>query len=117
MMPRLLGATTREHNPDAEETVRLLIKRHSPHAIRDAIIRMMERPDSTALLPSITVPTLVVVGDEDVLTPPSESEAMVAALPHATLVRIAGAGHLANLEQAQAFEASIEDFLGTLPQA
>ncbi len=115
MMPKLLGATTREHNPDAEETVRLLIKRQSPSAIRDAVVRMMERPDSTALLPSITVPTLVMVGDEDVLTPPAESEAMAAALPNALLVRIAGAGHLANLEQGMAFEASIEDFLAGLP--
>ena len=117
MMPKLLGPTTREHNPGAEETVRLLIKRQSPAAIRDAIVRMMERPDSHALLSAITVPTLVVVGEEDVLTPPSESEAMVAALPNATLVRIAGAGHLANIEQAQAFEASVEDFLASLPQA
>ncbi len=117
MMPKLLGATTREHNPDAEDTVRLLIKRQSPAAIRDAIVRMMERPDSHALLPTITVPTLVVVGDEDVLTPPAESEAMVAALPNATLVQISGAGHLANIEQAQAFEASVEDFLASLPQA
>ena len=69
MMPKLLGATTREQNADAEETVRRLIKRHSPHGIRDAILRMMERPDSTPLLPTITVPTLVLVGDEDVLTP------------------------------------------------
>ncbi len=117
MMPRLLGASTREHNPGAEETVRLLIKRQSPAAIRDAILRMRERPDSTPLLPTITVPTLVVVGDEDVLTPPAESEAMVNVLPNASLVRIAGAGHLANLEQAQAFEASVEDFLGSLPPA
>lgn len=115
MMPRLLGATTREHNPDAEETVRLLIKRQSPHAIRDAVVRMMERPDSTALLATITAPTLVIVGDEDVLTPPAESEAMAAALPNASLVRISGAGHLSNLEQSMAFEASIEDFLAGLP--
>jgi len=117
MMPRLLGATTREQNQDAEETVRLLIKRQSPAAIRDAIVRMMERPDSAPLLPTIAVPTLVVVGEEDVLTPPAESDALVAALPNASLVRIAGAGHLANLEQAQAFEASVEDFLASLPSA
>ncbi len=117
MMPRLLGATTREHNPDAEETVRLLIKRQSPHAIRDAVVRMMDRPDSTALLPSLQVPTLVIVGEEDVLTPPAESEAIVAAMPNASLVRIAGAGHLSNLEQATAFEASIDDFLAGLPTA
>lgn len=117
MMPKLLGPTTREHNPGAEDTVRLLIKRQSPAAIRDAIVRMMERPDSHALLPAITVPTLVVVGEEDVLTPPSESDAMVAALPNATLVQIAGAGHLASLEQAQAFDASVQVFLASLPQA
>jgi len=117
MMPKLLGTTTREHNPGAEETVRLLIKRQSPAAIRDAIVRMMERPDSTSLLPSIGVPTLIVVGEEDVLTPPADAEAMAAAIPNASLVRIAGAGHLANLEQAQAFEASVDDFLASLPTA
>jgi pimeloyl-ACP methyl ester carboxylesterase len=117
MMPRLLGATTREHNPGAVETVRLLIKRQSPAAIRDAIHRMMERPDSRPLLPALTLPALVVVGDEDVLTPPAESEAMAAALPTATLVRIAAAGHLSNLEQPLAFAASVEDFLDGLPDA
>jgi 3-oxoadipate enol-lactonase len=117
MMPRLLGATTRASNPDVEETVRLLIKRQSPAAIRDAIHRMMDRPDSLPLLPSITMPTLVVVGDEDTLTPPADSETMAARLPQASLVRIAGAGHLTNLEQGQAFEASLEDFLAGLPAA
>jgi pimeloyl-ACP methyl ester carboxylesterase len=40
---------------------------------------------------------------------------MAAAMPNASLVRIAGAGHLANLEQGMAFEASIDDFLASLP--
>ena len=111
MIPKLLGETTRAHDLDAEETVRRLIKRQSAQGIRDAILRMMERPDSTPLLPSITVPTLVVVGEEDVLTPPADSEAIAATLPNASLVRIAGAGHLSNLEQPQAFEASVEAFL------
>ena len=117
MMPKLLGATTRGHNPDAEETVRRLIKRQSPSGIRDAIVRMMERPDSTPSLSAITIPTLVLVGDEDGLTPPAESEAIAAAMPNASLVRIAGAGHLSNLERSQAFEASVEDFLGGLTHA
>lgn len=114
MMPRLLGKTTLEQNPDAEETVRKLVKRQSPAAIRDAIVRMMDRPDSRPLLPSIHVPTLVIVGDEDVLTPPSDAEAMVAALPNATLTRIAGAGHLTNLESGMAFDASVTSFLDQL---
>jgi 3-oxoadipate enol-lactonase len=117
MMPKLLGRTTQEQNPDAEETVRRLIKRHSPNGIRDAVLRMMERPDSMPLLPAITIPTLVLVGDEDVLTPPAESEAIAAAIPNASLVRIAGAGHLSNLERAQAFEASVEDFLSGLTRS
>ena len=117
MMPKLLGQTTREQNPDAEETVRRLIKRHSPNGIRDAILRMMERPDSAPFLPSITIPTLVLVGDEDVLTPPPESEAIAAAVPNASLVRIAGAGHLSNLERPQAFEASIDGFLAGLSRS
>ncbi|HUU33297.1 MAG TPA: alpha/beta fold hydrolase [Vicinamibacterales bacterium] len=117
MMPKLLGATTREHNPDVEETVRLLIKRQSPSAIRDAIVRMMERPDATPLLAGIAVPALVIVGDEDELTPPADAEAIAAGLPNASLARISGAGHLANLEQGMAFEASIEDFLAGLPTA
>lgn len=112
MMPKLLGKTTRAENPDAEETVRRLIKRHSPAGIRDAIQRMMDRPDATPLLATITVPTLVLVGDEDTLTPPAEAEAIARAVPDASLVRIAGAGHLSNLERPAAFDASVEDFLG-----
>jgi 3-oxoadipate enol-lactonase len=115
MMPKLLGATTRAQNADAAETVRRLIKRQSPGGIRDAILRMMERPDATPQLASVSVPALILVGEEDTLTPPAESEAIARALPHASLVRIAGAGHLSNLECPQAFEASVEDFLQQLP--
>jgi 3-oxoadipate enol-lactonase len=111
MMPKLLGRTTRERNPDAQETVRRLIKRHSPQAIHNAVLRMMERPDARPLLPSISVPTLVIVGEEDELTPPSAAEEIAQGIPGATLVRIAGAGHLPNLEQSGPFDASIQAFL------
>ena len=57
------------------------------------------------------MPVLVLVGDEDRLTPPADAEAMVAALPDARFSRIAGAGHLAPLEQADAVAAEIRDFL------
>ena len=61
MMPKMLGKTTHDTNPSAEGTVRRLIKQQSPIAIRSAIHRMMHRPDSTALLPQISVPTLTSV--------------------------------------------------------
>jgi 3-oxoadipate enol-lactonase len=114
MMPKLLGNTTRETNQTAEATVRRLIKQQSPVAIRGAIDRMMHRPDSTPLLASISVPTLVIVGEEDTLTPVAESERMAAAIKGAKLVKIPAAGHLSNLEQPDAFNHALSAFLASL---
>jgi pimeloyl-ACP methyl ester carboxylesterase len=114
MMPRLLGKTTQEIKPDIEAFVRRLIKQQSPIAIRTAISRMMHRPDSTPLLPKITVPTLVITGEEDELIPVDESRAMAKAIPGATLVIVPRAGHLANLEQPEAFNQALHEFLAKL---
>lgn len=114
MMPKLLGKTTLETNPSAEATVRRLIKQQSPVSIRSAIHRMMHRPDVTAILPTIHVPTLVIVGDEDELTPPDDSRRIAEAVPGATLVIIPGAGHLSSLEQPDAFNAALTGFLAKL---
>ena len=116
MMPKLLGKTTRELNPSAEAQVRRLIKQQAPVAIRSAIHRMMHRPDSTALLPQVTVPTLVIVGEEDELTPPEDSRRIAEAVPGAALVTIPGAGHLSNLEQPDAFNAALNGFLAKLSE-
>lgn len=111
MMPKLLGTTTRETNPEVEATVRRLIKQQSPLAIRAAIHRMMHRPDSTPLLAHVTVPTLVVTGEEDTLIPIDESRAIAAAVKDAALVVIPKAGHLSNLEQPDAFNDALNPFL------
>ena len=114
MMPKLLGKTTRETNPEAEATVRRLIKQQSPAAIRSAIHRMMHRPDSTPLLAQITVPTLVITGDEDDLIPIDESRAIADAVRGATLAIIPRAGHLSNLEQPDPFNNALTAFLTKL---
>jgi len=114
MMPKLLGKTTRELNPSIEAQVRRLIKQQSPVAIRGAIHRMMHRPDSTALLAQVAVPTLIIVGAEDELTPPEDSRRIADAVPGATLVTIPAAGHLSNLEQPDAFNAALAAFLAKL---
>jgi 3-oxoadipate enol-lactonase len=75
---------------------------------------MMTRPDSTPLLATITVPTLVVVGEEDVVTPAKEARAMAEAIPGSHLQVIAQAGHLANMERPAAFNHVLTEFLGTL---
>jgi pimeloyl-ACP methyl ester carboxylesterase len=75
---------------------------------------LRDRPDWTATLPRIHVPTLIIVGEDDVVTPPKLSQAMHAAIPGSTLVVIPQAGHLANIEQPAAFNAAVRAFADTL---
>lgn len=114
MMPKLLGPTTRAENATVEPTVRRFIKQQSPEALRGAIRRMMERSDATATAAAVRVPTLVVVGSEDELTPVAEAERIAETVPGARLVVIPSAGHLPNLEQPEAFNAALVGFLRTL---
>ena len=114
MMPKLLGKTTRETNPSIEATVRRLIKQQSPVSIRGAIHRMMHRPDSTPLLAQVSVPTLVVTGEEDEMIPVDESRRIASAVKGAKLAIIPAAGHLANLEQPDAFNEALNSFLADL---
>ena len=114
MMPKLLGKTTHETKPDAEANVRRLIKQQSPVAIRTAIHRMMHRPDSTPLLAQVSVPTLVITGAEDEMIPVEESRRIASGIRGAKLVIIPGAGHLANLEQPEAFNTALNEFLAAL---
>jgi pimeloyl-ACP methyl ester carboxylesterase len=70
-----------------------------------------DRADSRPTLPTIDVPVLVLVGDEDGMTPPADAEAMVAAIPDARFSRIARAGHLAPFERPDAVAAAVKEFL------
>src|SRR5688572_13611152 len=114
MLPKLLGKTTHESNSDAESFVRRLIKQQSPIAIRSAIHRMMHRPDSTPVLAQVSVPTLVITGAEDEMIPVEESRRIASGIRGAKLVIVPGAGHLANLEQPEAFNAALSGFLTAL---
>jgi pimeloyl-ACP methyl ester carboxylesterase len=73
---------------------------------------MRDRPDSTGFLHEISIPTLVVVGERDALTPPADSEAIAAAIPGARLVTIAGAGHLTPMERPKAVSEALAEFFG-----
>ncbi len=114
LLPKLLGATTQTNKPEVVAAVRAMILSTPPAGIARALRGMAARPNSTPLLGYIGVPTLILVGEEDTLTPPAESEAMAKAIPGAALVNIPAAGHLANLEQPAAFTRALEDFLGSL---
>ena len=110
----LIGKTSREKQPDTYDAVHRMIAQAPAEGIVGALEAMMHRPDSTPLLPAIGVPTLVVVGEEDVPTPPKESRAMAAAIPGSRLEIIESAGHLANLERPAAFNHVLTEFVGAL---
>jgi len=114
MRPKLFGATTHADRRAVVAQARGLAESQTSAAIEGAIRAMLDRPDSTPMLGTIAVPTLIVVGEEDVMTPPAESEGMQAAIPRATLVRLPHAGHLSNLETPEAFNEAVSAFLSTL---
>ena len=111
MMPKLLGDTTRRTRRDVELRVRELAGANTPDALAGAIEAMRDRPDSTDVLQKISVPTLVLVGEEDTLTTPADAAAMRARISRAHLVDIPRAGHLSNLEAPEEFSAALADFL------
>jgi pimeloyl-ACP methyl ester carboxylesterase len=114
MLPKLLGETTRREQAALVEQVRSSILTNDPEGVRRAILRLRDRPDASAALGAIAVPTLVVVGEEDTVTPPAEAERLAAGIPGARLERIAGAGHLSPLEQPEAFNHVLAEFLARL---
>ncbi|MCZ7574716.1 MAG: alpha/beta hydrolase [Ardenticatenaceae bacterium] len=111
MVPKLL--TSR-----ADDVVRLRVREMIFAATREGIAgalrAMAARPDSRPTLETITVPTLVIVGGQDDLTPPAEAEGMAQAIAGAELEVIEGAGHLSNLERQDAFNAALLRFLDDL---
>lgn len=111
MIPSQLGATTRMEQPALVERVEVMLRRAPASGVTAAAQALMDRVDSTPTLDTITVPTLVLVGAEDTLTPVSDAIAMSAAIPGSRLVTIAGAGHLAPLEQPAVVNAAIAEFL------
>jgi pimeloyl-ACP methyl ester carboxylesterase len=111
MLPKLLGESTQAAQPELVQHVRQMIEAGAPAGIAGGIRAMMDRPDSTTLLDTIGVPALVIVGEDDVLTPPADSEIMAARLARCRLVKLAGAGHLSSLETPRPFSIALSDFL------
>lgn len=107
------------HNVPAQPAVAahvLRMMRGTPAAGAAAALRgRAERPDYERLLPTVAVPTLVVVGSEDEYTPVADAEVLREGIPAATLVVVDGAGHLPNLERPTEFNAAVADFLDHLP--
>jgi pimeloyl-ACP methyl ester carboxylesterase len=115
MLPRLVGPETAARRPQVVDEVRRIAQEQAPAGVIGALQALRDRPDATPVLPTVRVPTLVLVGRDDALTPPAMAQAMARQIPGARLVEIPGAGHLSNLERPEAFNAAVRAFLQDLP--
>lgn len=114
MLPKMMAAATYAEDPDLVADVNEIMRHTGVEGIVGALGAMRDRIDSTPLLGAIDVPTLVIHGRDDTLMPLAEGEKLAAGIPDAELVVIDDAGHLVNLEQEDAFNEAIFQFLAAL---
>jgi pimeloyl-ACP methyl ester carboxylesterase len=110
-LPRLLGPAAR---PDVKARVEAIIRANKPEGSAAALRGMARRPASKDVLGIFDRPALVIVGEDDGITGPDRAAEMVAVLKKSQLIRITGAGHLANLEAPDPFNRALDNFLGAL---
>jgi len=111
MLPKIVCEATRANQPAVVDTLREMIVANSSETVAGAILALMTRPDATPVLSTIHCPTLIVVGEQDAVTPPAMSENMQRGIAGAELVVIPGAGHMSNMEQPGAFNTALASFL------
>lgn len=115
MLQRLFAPSTLAAQPDLVASVREMMLSTKPEGIAAALHGMADRPDSTPLLSAIRVPTLVICGSEDKITPPSEMRPMAERISGATYVEVDGSGHMSPMEDADTVNAAMRTFLERLP--
>lgn len=115
MLPKMLAPATLEHEPHVVERVRAMILGTNAEGAAAALRGMAARGDQTDLLDKIKVPTLIVVGSEDSITPPKDSETMHTKISGSLMKVIDGAGHVSNVERPTEFNRALNDFLDALP--
>ena len=114
MLPKLFARSTFERHPELVARTHDRMARTPARAIAGTLRGLAIRPDRTGDLSKITVPTLVIAGSDDRLIPRDESETMARLIPNAKIVTIPEAGHLAPLENHEATDRAILEFLQSL---
>lgn len=115
MIAKLLGATTRSRRPDLVAAARKMLGEMTPQGITAVQRGMAERPDSIPTLKTINVPTVIVVGEEDTLTPPADSELMHKQIAGSRLEVVPQAGHYAPFERYEDVVGILRRFMDRLP--
>jgi pimeloyl-ACP methyl ester carboxylesterase len=111
MAPKLLSDETRRRRPAVAAAVDRTMRAANPQGLAAALRGMAEREDATSLLGTIDIPTLVLCGEEDAISPVAEMRGLAQAIPGARFVEIPAAGHLAPLENPQPVNEAIRQHL------
>ena len=114
MQPKLLSEATLAARPEVLAELQRMMARCPPAGVAAALRGMAARPDANPLLASIRVPTLVLCGADDKITPPSEMRKVAAAIPGAEYVEVPEAGHMSPMEQPETVNAAMWKFLHSL---
>ena len=99
------------HGTPLFEAVLDMLERSSAEQYAAQINALLNRPDAGPLLPTISCPTLVLTGREDLWSPPEQHERMAAAIAGAQLCIVETCGHMSTLEQAEAVTAALQQWL------
>ena len=114
MLPNLISDYTKENQPELVEEIKAIINGVNPSAAVAALRGLAERDDHRDLLSSISVPTLLIFGEDDNITNLEAAESLNAGIRQAKLFKIERAGHYSNLEQPAQFNAALGAFLASL---
>lgn len=98
MLPKMFTEQTIKSNPDAVKKIRDIMEHCPPKTIEHALVALRDREDYSGILSSITAPTLIIVGEQDAITPPKMAQTLHEKIANSKLVQIAGAGHVSTME-------------------
>lgn len=114
MLPKLFTPDSVAHKPQSVQRVREMMMTTKPAGAAAALMGMAVREDHTEALAEVNVPTLILVGREDPITPVSDSENMHKRIAVSQLVIIDNASHVSNVEQADRFNSHLRSFLSKI---
>jgi pimeloyl-ACP methyl ester carboxylesterase len=111
MLPKMFAPDTLKGADARVRKLNEIMEHCPPKTIEHALAAMRDREDYDSFLPSITVPTLIIVGELDAITPPKMAQGMKEKITNSTLVQIAGAGHVATMEKPDDVSNAIAAFM------
>jgi pimeloyl-ACP methyl ester carboxylesterase len=115
MLPKMLSQKTIDSNPGVASKLRQIIEGCPPKTIEHALAALRDREDYSETLPKIAVATLIIVGEEDAITPPKMAQTLNQNIRQSKLVQIPGAGHLSTMEKPDEVTAAIKEFISNQP--